>query len=40
MDFRVKCKNYSKGRHFTVKNFHMVKFCQIVALYKNSENLT
>ena len=27
------CKQ-SKSRHYTAKNFHTVKFCQIVVLYK------
>ena len=35
MDFHAQCKKYSKDRHYTVKNFQIVKFCQIVALYKN-----
>lgn len=32
--------NYSKGRHYTVKNFHIVKFCQIKDFYKNFQNFS
>ena len=31
MDFHV------KGSHYTAKNSHVVKLCQIVELYKNFE---
>ena len=33
----VKCEKCSKGCFYTVKNFHMVKLCQIVELYNNFE---
>ena len=35
MNFRVKCEKYLKGRNYTVKKFHKVKFCQIAAVSKN-----
>ena len=37
MESRVKCDKYTKGRNYTVKKIHIVKFCQIVELYKNFE---
>ena len=40
MDFRVKCEKYSKRRHYTFKNFQMVKLCEIVVLYQDFENLS
>ena len=36
---KVRVKNYSKGRHYTVKKVDMVKFCLVVEFYKNFENL-
>ena len=39
VDFPVKCEKYSKSRNYTVKNFHMVKFCQIEEIYRKFENL-
>ena len=36
---KVRVKNYSKGRHYTVKKVDMVKFCLVVEFYRNFENL-
>ena len=36
----IKCEKYSKSRCYIVKNFHMVKFCQIEETYRNFENLS
>ena len=36
----LKMRKIYKDHHYTVENCHMVKFCQIMALYENLENLS
>ena len=34
-----KIRKIVEGRYCAVKNFHMIKFCQIVELHKSIQNL-
>ena len=39
MDAHVKCEYCSKGDHYTVKDYDMIKYFQVVELYKNCHKI-